>query len=117
MTAYKSGEVLLVPFPFTDLTDAKQRPAVVLSSSHFNQIHQDVIIAAITSHLTRATIKDDYQLTAVEQVSAGLPKPSIVKLGKVTTLDQRLIRRRLGRLPPKSMRRLIAVFSKIFQDI
>jgi mRNA-degrading endonuclease toxin of MazEF toxin-antitoxin module len=49
MTVYRQGDVVLIPFPFTDFSTFKQRPAVVISSNGFNRIHQDVIVVAITS--------------------------------------------------------------------
>lgn len=43
MTAYEFGDVLLLPFPFTDQTGVKKHPAVVVSSKAYNQSHLDVI--------------------------------------------------------------------------
>lgn len=57
MTIYKQGDVLLVPFPFTDQSGTKQRPAVVLSGAAYNQDHPDVILAPITSQITQ--LKDE----------------------------------------------------------
>ncbi len=48
-TSYKRGDVVLVPFPFTDLSTTKQRPALVVSSDQFNATRNDVLVAAITS--------------------------------------------------------------------
>ena len=48
-TAYNFGDVILVPFPFTDQTQAKQRPAVVVSSSRYNISRHDLILMPITS--------------------------------------------------------------------
>jgi mRNA interferase MazF len=115
MTDYKPGNVVLIPFPFTDLSTIKQRPAVILSSSRFNQYHHDVIIAAITSHVTQKLMSDEYRLNATEQHRAGLPKPSIVKLGKIVTLDQRLIRRQLGHMPATGHKQLIKIVLTIFR--
>ena len=53
MTTYKPGDILLVPFPFTDHTATKQRPAVVLSSELYNRSNPDLIIAPITSKVYR----------------------------------------------------------------
>jgi mRNA interferase MazF len=47
-TGFAFGEVLLVPFPFTDQQGIKQRPAVVVSSRAYNVNRPDVLIMAIT---------------------------------------------------------------------
>jgi mRNA interferase MazF len=51
MTTFKQGDVLLVPYPFTDQTGSKQRPAVVISSLTYNQAHPDIILPPITSQI------------------------------------------------------------------
>ena len=106
MTPFEPGDVVLVPFPFTDFSTFKQRPCVVLSSTDFNRSHEDVILAAITSQLNDHPTTDEYILSKQEQIIAGLPKLSMVKVGKIVTVDQRLIRKSLGRLPVTSVRRL-----------
>jgi mRNA interferase MazF len=75
MTTYKQGDVVLVPFPFTDQSGIKQRPAVVLSGFAYNRSHPDLILAPITSQITNSV--DEIALTNWK--SAGLLKPSIVK--------------------------------------
>jgi mRNA interferase MazF len=49
MTTYEPGQVITIPFPFTDLTTTKKRPALIISSQSFNQSHDDLIVVAITS--------------------------------------------------------------------
>jgi mRNA interferase MazF len=58
MTNFEFGDVLLVPFPFTDQTTSKQRPAVVVSSKAYQAAKPDIIIMAITSqmHQGRSTL-------------------------------------------------------------
>ena len=53
-TAYSFGDVVLVPFPFTDQTSSKRRPAVIVSSDAYHQRGPDVIVMAITSQVIRA---------------------------------------------------------------
>jgi len=48
MTDYSFGDIILVPFPFTDQSDVKKRPAVIASSDLYNQKRPDIIIMAIT---------------------------------------------------------------------
>jgi len=110
MTNYRPGDVVLIPFPFTDFSTLKQKPAVVLSSGSFNTTHSDIIVAAITSHLTPDIAAEEYHLNQTEQTACGLPKASLIKLGKIVTLDQRLVRKTLGRLPDDS---LVKIFDKL----
>lgn len=107
MTHYKQGDVILIPFPFTDLSTFKQRPAVIISSDRFNKISNDVIIAAISSYISNKESHFEYLLNYEEQSKAGLPKQSVVKLGKVVTIDQRLIRKNLGHFSATVIKRIL----------
>lgn len=63
MTSYEFGDIVLVPFPFTDQTTQKKRPAVVISSAAYHQAHPDLIVMAITSQMQAATIADNVTVT------------------------------------------------------
>jgi mRNA interferase MazF len=67
---------LLIPFPFTDQSTIKKRPAVVISSTQYNQNHIDVILIAITSQIQATEHPDN--LVIQDWQSAGLLKPSVV---------------------------------------
>ncbi|PYJ23842.1 MAG: type II toxin-antitoxin system PemK/MazF family toxin [Verrucomicrobia bacterium] len=96
--SFSQGDVVLVPFPFTDLSATKQRPALVLSPERLNKIRPDLVLAAITSRVPAALDEDEILLSASELGAAGLPKPSIIKLGKIFTIHQGLIRKKLGNI-------------------
>ena len=115
MTNYKRGDVVLVPFPFTDLTTIKQRPALILSSKKFNAMQEDVIVIAITSNMTKRSGKHEYRITGIERTEAGLPKDAVVRCGKIVTIDQRLIRRTLGVLPDTALKSIIAIVHNIIE--
>lgn len=55
MTNYKFGDVILVPFPFTDQTTTKKRPSIVVSSTDYQRHRSDLILIAITSVANPAT--------------------------------------------------------------
>ena len=55
-TRYKRGDIILVPFPFTDLSSSKRRPALVISPESFNERMQDLVVVAITSQLLPETV-------------------------------------------------------------
>jgi hypothetical protein len=69
---------------------------------------------AITSHVPEVLMSDEYLLNDAEQREAGLPKRSIVKVGKIVTLEQRLIRKQLGRMPEMGQQQLIHIAMTIF---
>ena len=108
MTIYKQGDVLLVPFPFTDQSGSKQRPAVVVSSEAYNQTHSDVILAPITSQIKH--VSDEVRL--MDWQVAGLLKPSVVK-PILSSFDTRVARRRLGALSDSDRTQVRALFAQI----
>lgn len=74
---YQRGDILLVPFPYSDLSSTKVRPAVVLSSQLYHANEPDLILGAITSQLSNATGPLDYIL--LDWQAAGLRFPSAFK--------------------------------------
>src|SRR5438552_984405 len=92
MTRYRPGDVVLVRFPFTDLSTTKNRPALVLSTPGFAARQGDVVVLAMTSKPQR-----EAKLRLSRWQSAGLPKPTWLK-PVVGTLATSLVLRRLGRL-------------------
>jgi len=76
-TGFGFGDVLLVPFPFTDQKAVKRRPAVVISGSAYNREKPDVIIMAVTSQLRPNASRGELWLQ--DWSDAGLLKPSAVK--------------------------------------
>lgn len=93
-TPFDFGDVVLVPFPFTDQSSSKKRPAVVVSSEAYQQDRSDLIVAAITSQ-PRGDRFGEVTIAAWRQ--AGLLRPSVIK-PVITTLDRRLVILKLGRL-------------------
>lgn len=51
MTRFEFGDMVLVPFPFTDQSATKKRPAVVISSQAYHAVRPDLVIMAVTSQL------------------------------------------------------------------
>ena len=91
-TSYRRGDIVLVSFPFTDLTAAKRRPALVVSPDSFNDATSDLVLAAITSQ-----ISDDTPLTIVESdcIDGALPKTSTLKPTKLFTIHSTLVVRKV----------------------
>ncbi len=108
MTVYKQGDILLIPFPFTDQSSVKQRPAVVISAESYNQSHLDIILAPITSQIKGTP--DDVLL--LDWQNAGLLKPSAVK-PILSSFDTKLVRRQLGNLSSRDLASVRILISQI----
>jgi mRNA interferase MazF len=96
----KRGDVVLVPFPFTDLTAEKLRPAVIVSP---DPQELDVVIAFISSIMPSGEIAEtDFLLTPdhPDFAKTGLKKSSVFKMKKLLTIDRTKLVRRLGRISP-----------------
>lgn len=87
------GDVVVVPFPFTDSAQSKRRPALVVSRKFFNRNGHSVL-CMITS-AKHQPWPGDHRIADLR--AAGLRSPCTVRL-KVFTLDNRLILGRIGRL-------------------
>ena len=113
-TGYRQGDIVLVSFPFTDLTSVKRRPAVVVSPNSFNARNEDVVLVAVTSQAARdaATV-----LVAQSDVMDGaLPKESVVRLAKIFTLHSTLVVKRLCRLKPGKRDELLQALQGFFRQ-
>jgi len=97
MTKYK---VVLVPFPFDDISSSKVRPAVCLTEPIGP--HRHVILAFITSRVSAKPLATDLVLDSndPEFASTGLRVSSMLRLHRLMTATTTLIRRELGQLPP-----------------
>lgn len=92
---FEQFDVVRVPFPFTDRAANKNRPALVLSQSLFNNAADHSVLVMITSAV------NDWPLDCAIQdtQAAGLPVASRIRF-KLFTLDNRLIRGKIGALSP-----------------
>jgi len=92
---FEFGDVVLVPFPFTNQVTSKQRPAVIVSQHAYARSRPDVVVMAITSQI-RASLGFADTLLADWQ-GANLLKPSVVK-PVLATLEQGMVIKQLGQL-------------------
>ena len=108
---YKKWDIILVPFPFTDLKTTKKRPALIISPNEYND-KLDVIIAFITSKLDLEYRIGDYKIK--EWKKSSLPKPSMLRM-KFATIDKSIIIKTLGILSAndvKEYQKLLVDFFK-----
>jgi mRNA interferase MazF len=93
--SFEFGVVVLVPFPFTDQTTSKKRPAVIVSSSDYQRNRPDLIVMAVTSQLRPPPSYGEVVIH--EWAKAGLVKPSVIK-PVIATIHRRLVLAKRGEL-------------------
>ena len=94
------GNVVLARFPFTDLTGASFRPAVIVSQG---QLGDDLVVVAISSVVRGTLAPTDYTVESnhPEFILTGLRVTSVIRMHKLATVERSIIVRRLGSLGPQ----------------
>ena len=93
----KRGKIVLTPFPFTDLTRNKVRPALIVSSSFTN--NSDVILAFISTVFNASKLSRTDELissTDVDFAATGLKKNSVFKMDKLATIERSILLGEIG---------------------
>lgn len=100
MERFIRGHVVVIPFPFSDLSNSKRRPALVLAVLPFN----DLLLCQISSkfHLDRQAIL----LEATDFSSGSLPTQSYVRCGKLFAASEHIIERTAGLLTDQALSRI-----------
>ena len=108
MAKFIKGEVIVIPFPFSDLTQAKRRPALVIA-----QLEGDDLICC---QITSQTIKDKYAISIKDEdfEIGSLKKPSNVRPNRIFTADFHLVLYRIGHL---KIGKLTEVIERIIEII
>jgi len=97
---HRRGDIVLIPFPFTDLTASKTRPAVVVSSDLYHSARSELLLAYVSSQLSKSDPRLDHVL--LDWSSAGLPKPSFVR-PKIAAIEPSLIVYHVGSLSAQDL--------------
>jgi len=89
---YNSGEVVLIPVPFTELSTTKRRPVLIISNNNYNSSKPDIVVAAVTSNILQPGVL----LSNNDMETGTLPKQSIIRFDKIYTLDQSIVIKSIG---------------------
>jgi mRNA interferase MazF len=91
MTTCRPGDVVLVRFPFTDLSSNKRRPVLVISPLEFSSRYGDLVVVPLTSR------PQEHGLCLDKWREAGLVKPTWFK-ALIATVAEPLVEKWLGRI-------------------
>jgi mRNA interferase MazF len=110
MALYKQGDVVIVNFPFSDLSQTKRRPVLVISNQLVNRTG-DYLLMQITSQVLNDGLS--LPITSSEYSTKPLPLSSFVRLHKVFLLHESLILRKETELKPSFHQKLLFEFQKL----
>lgn len=112
-TPFEQGEIVLIPFPFTDLRTKKRRPVLVLSNRKYNRRTEDFIGCGITSNIK--DVEFSVLIDSKDLESGFLPRPSRIKVDKIFTLEQSLVVKRFARVKQNIMKKVKLQLFKLFE--
>ncbi len=97
MAKFVKGDIVVVPFPFSDLTLSKRHPALVIAPLEGD----DIILCQITSQ----TVKDKYSLSLddTDFETGNLKQPSNLRPNRIFTADSHIVLYRIGNLKPEKI--------------
>ncbi len=109
MERFIKGDVVVIPFPFSDLKGAKRRPTLVIA----NLKGKDLILCQITSK----NVRDEYaiRLNDADFEEGGLRQESNIRPNKIFTADESIILYRIGTLKKKKIEEVINCIVKILK--
>lgn len=103
MPGFRQGDVIKVPFPYTDRSTRQSRPALVVSTGGIEDAHGLLWVVMITSAANRGWSGD----VPVDNLSAaGLPAPSVIRTAKIATIEA-VDATRLGRVSSSVSRQVV----------
>jgi mRNA interferase MazF len=103
----RKGDIVLTPFPFTDLVGNKIRPAIVLIESE--------LLITICFISTQIIYQDENDFILIPNETNRLKRESIVKINKIATIDKDLIVGRIGQLNHSEINKLNQALRKILK--
>lgn len=111
---YKQKEIVLVPFPYSDLTATKKRPVLIVSNNQYNNKFHDVLVCVITSN----RFKDDYSVSLTnDDLEMGiLPEISVIKTHKLFAVHQSKIIKKFSLVKSNTFEEVRQKISELIAD-
>ena len=108
MGRFVKGDVVVLPFPYTDLSNSKKRPACVIAEAGY---HNDLILCMITSQ----AVVDASAVAISKQdfVDGGLPLDSNVRPNRLFTANQTIVLNTVGHLSDEVVEKVVGEIMRI----
>lgn len=101
---FQQKEIVLLPYPFSNQEGSKVRPAMIISNNNFNKRSEDCIMIPLTSVIKEVLYS---VLINQEDLNSGkLLKPSRIRIDKIFTIRQDLVRMKIGVINNKTFEKI-----------
>lgn len=112
---YSQREIVLVPFPYSDLSSAKKRPVLIVSNNRYNAKYGDVVVVVISSVVRQ---NDEYSIELLEHdLEYGiLPEQSTIKVHKLFTIDKNRIIKKFSLLKKEKFVQVYEALKVLFSE-
>jgi mRNA interferase MazF len=112
-TIYNQREIVLVPFPYSDLSTTKKRPVLIVSNDAYNRKFEDVVVCVITSN----RFSDAYSVPLEnDDLEIGvLPESSVIKAHKLFTVHQASILKKFSVVKPEYFEQVISLIYHVLE--
>ena len=107
---YQQRDIILIPFPYTDLTGTKQRPALIISNEKVNKT-EDRICCLITSRPK----KDGIKIEKKDIKEGELRFKSWTKPNRIFTISNKIVKRKLGTINRELFLKIIKEINKLVE--
>lgn len=109
MAKFVKGDIVVVPFPFSDLTQSKRRPALIISKLEGD----DLILCQITSQ----SIKDSYAISLDDKdfQRGSLKQSSNIRPNRIFTADNHIVLYKVGNLKIEKLTEIIEAIVEIIR--
>ena len=110
---FRRWDVVSVPFPFVEGHATKRRPALVVSTDAFHRAHRACFAAMITTARHMRDLRPD-DLAIADLAAAGLPRPCVIRLARISTFEWSEQIRRVGILAASERQAVMALLRRWF---
>lgn len=115
MSTYSQRDIVLVPFPFSDLSHQKVRPVLILSNDLYNQQSPDVVVCGLTTNLRPTLYSVIIDVTDVEQPGT-LRHKSKIKVDALASLERTILIKPIARLKPSIFEQVTGEIERLIRS-
>lgn len=108
---YEQGDIVKVPFPFSDLSSIRKRPVLIISKNEDNKVVDDLITCGITSNLKNT--KYSVEIDNEDLEKGKIPVKSRIKIDKLFTVKKSIIEKKIAKINQETLEKVIEEFCRL----